>query len=118
MAAAVGLSRRRQLQHCQLWRWLMAAAMMASLPTPPTTMTAILALIALALPQTRIERQGGGRAAMHLIRRCHGCRHWCHLSLHSRDDGAKEDGRRTDEAVMPISTVGKRLDTSTPLAWR
>ncbi len=26
-------------------------------------------------------------------RRCHGCRHWCHLCLHSRDNGAKEESR-------------------------
>jgi hypothetical protein len=28
-----------------------------------------------------------------LIRIHHGHRRWCHLCLHSRDDGAKEDGR-------------------------
>jgi hypothetical protein len=61
----------------------------------PTTTTAILALIALALalPQTRIGRPGGGHAVTHLIRRCHGRRHWCHLCLHSQDNGTKEDGR-------------------------
>jgi hypothetical protein len=60
----------------------MAAAMMVSLPPPPTTMTAILALIALtlALPWTSIGRQGGGHVVMHLI--C--CRHakpWLHVPL-------------------------------------
>jgi hypothetical protein len=70
----------------------MAAATMASLLTPPTTMTAILPLIALALPWTRIGRWGGGHAVMRLIRRCHSRRHWCHLRLHSGDNGTKEDG--------------------------
>ncbi len=50
----------------------MAAATMVSLPPTPTMTTAILTLIALALalPWTRIGRRGGGRAVMHLIRRC------------------------------------------------
>jgi hypothetical protein len=58
-------------------------------------MTAILALIALALalPWTRIGWQGGGRALIHLICCCHGHCHWCHLCLHLQDDGGKDDGR-------------------------
>jgi hypothetical protein len=73
MAADVGLSRWHQWRRCQLWQQLMAAATMVSLPPPPTTMTAILALIALALalPWTRIGQQGGGRAMMCLICCCH-----------------------------------------------
>jgi hypothetical protein len=72
----------------------MAVATMESLPMPPTTTTIILALIALALalPWTRIGWQGRGRTMMHLICRCHSCCCWCHLCLHSRDYGAKEDG--------------------------
>ncbi len=60
----------------------MAAAVMASLPPPPMTMTAILALIALALalPWTRIGRRGGGRAMMYLIHRCH-TNPWLHVPL-------------------------------------
>jgi hypothetical protein len=52
----------------------MAAAMMASLPPPPMTMTAILTLIALALalPWTRIGRRGGGPIVMRLIPCCIG----------------------------------------------
>jgi hypothetical protein len=92
-AAAVGLSQQRRWQRRQLWQRLMAAATMASLPMPPTTTTAILALIALALPWTRIGRRGGGRADTRLICRRQGCCHWCHLCLHSRDDGTTEDGR-------------------------
>ncbi len=72
-------------------RQLMAVAMMASLPMPPTTMTAILAHIALALPRRRIGRQGGGHAMMQLMCCCHGCCCWCHLCLHSQNDGAKKD---------------------------
>jgi hypothetical protein len=71
----------------------MAAAMMASLPPPSTTMPTTLALIALALalPWTRIGRWGGGPAMMHLFH-CHHGRHCCcQLSLHLRVDGAKED---------------------------
>jgi hypothetical protein len=50
----------------------MVAVTIASFPPPPTMMTAILALIALAfaLSWTRIGRQGGGRArhdASHLL---------------------------------------------------
>jgi hypothetical protein len=29
----------------------------------------------------------------YLIHRCHGCCCWCHLCLHSQDNGAKEDSR-------------------------
>jgi hypothetical protein len=67
---------------------------MVSLPPAITTMTPILALIALALAlsRTRIGQRGGGCTVTHLICRCHGCRHWRHLCLHSRDDGAKDDG--------------------------
>jgi hypothetical protein len=64
------------------------------LPMPPMTMTAILALIALApaLPRTTIGRRGGERAVTRLIYRRHSRRCWCYLCLHSRDDGAEEDG--------------------------
>ncbi len=71
----------------------MALGTMVSLPMPPTTMTAILPLIALALPRTRIGMRGRGRTVMCLIHRCHGHCRWCHLCLHSRNDGAKEEGR-------------------------
>jgi hypothetical protein len=67
-------------------------ATMASLPMPPKTTTAIFALIALALPWTRIERWGGGRTMTCLFCCCHGDRRWCHLCRHSQDNGAKEDG--------------------------
>ncbi len=91
----MGLSQRLQWWRCQLWRQLMAAAMMASLPPAIMTMTAILALIALilALSWTRIGRRGGERAVMHLICHCHGRCHWHHLCLHSQDNGAKDNGR-------------------------
>jgi hypothetical protein len=82
MVAVVGLSHRRQWQSRQLWQWLMAAATMASLPPPPTTTTAIIALIALALalPWTRMGRQGGGHAVMCIIR-CHHANPWLHVPL-------------------------------------
>jgi hypothetical protein len=72
----------------------MAAATMAYLPPPPTTTTATLVLItlALALPRTRIGWRVGGRPVMRLIRSHHGRRHWCHLCLHLRDNGAKDVG--------------------------
>ncbi len=91
----MGLSQPRQWWHRQWWRRLMTAATMASLPPPPMTTTTTLALIALALalPWTRIGRQGGGCAMMRHICRCHGCCPWCHLCLHSRDDSAKDNGR-------------------------
>jgi hypothetical protein len=44
------------------------------------------------LPRTRIGLQGGGHAVTHLIPRHHGRHRWCHLCLHSRDDGTKEGG--------------------------
>jgi hypothetical protein len=67
------------------------------------TMTAILALItlALALSWTRIGRQGGGRTVTRLINCCHGCCHWRHLCLHSRDDGTKDDGRSNRQGRNP-----------------
>jgi hypothetical protein len=82
MVAVVELSRWRQWWSPQLWQQLMAAATMASLPPPPTTMTAIIAPIALAfaLPWTRMGRQGGGCAMMHLIR-CHHANPWLHVPL-------------------------------------
>jgi hypothetical protein len=72
----------------------MAAATMASLPPDIMTMTAILAVIALAftLSWTWIRRWGGGRAVTHLICPCHSLHHWRHLCLHSQDDGAKDNG--------------------------
>ncbi len=68
---------------------------MASLPPAVTKMTTIIALIALALALswTRIGRRGGGPAMTYLICCCHGRCHWCHLCLHSWDDGTKDDGR-------------------------
>jgi hypothetical protein len=95
MAAMVGLCQGLRSRRHQLWRRLMAVATMVSLPSPPTTMTAILSLIplALALPWTRIGWRGGGHAVTRLIHCCHGRRRRRHLCLHSRDDGAKEDGR-------------------------
>ncbi len=68
---------------------------MASLSPPPTTMTTILTLIALALalPQTRIRRRGGGRVVTHLIQCCHGCCCWRHLCHQPGDNGAKDDSR-------------------------
>jgi hypothetical protein len=36
--------------------------------------------------------EGGGRAVTRLIHRCHGRRRWRNLCLHSRDDGAKDNG--------------------------
>jgi hypothetical protein len=76
----------------------MAAATMASSPPPLTITAAILALIALialalALPWTRIEQRGGGRAVTRLIHQRHDHHHSCHLCLHSQNDGIKEDGR-------------------------
>ncbi len=72
----------------------MAAVMMAYLLLPPTTTTATLVLIPLPLahPWTKIRGQGGGRAVLHLIRCCHGHCHWCHLCLHLKDNGAKDNG--------------------------
>jgi hypothetical protein len=72
----------------------MVVAIMVSLPPPPMTTNATLALIALALalPWTRIGQQSGGCAVMHLICRCHSLCHWRHLCLHLPDDGAKDDG--------------------------
>jgi hypothetical protein len=72
---------------------LMAAATMASLPPPPTTMTATLDLITLALPWTRIGQRGGGRTMTRLICCHHGHCCWCHLCLHLLDNGAKDNGR-------------------------
>jgi hypothetical protein len=59
----------------------------------PMTMTAILTLITLALPRTRIGWWGGGRAVTRLIRCHHSHCCWCHLCLYSQEEGAKEDGR-------------------------
>jgi hypothetical protein len=72
----------------------MAVVTMVSLPTPPTTTPAILALIALALslPWTMLRPQGGRCTMTRLICHHQGCCHWCHLCLHSRDAGVKEDG--------------------------
>jgi hypothetical protein len=73
----------------------MVAAMMASLLLPPRRMTAILALIALALPlpRRRIGQGGRGLTLTCLIPCCHGCCHWHHLCLHLRDNGTKDNGR-------------------------
>jgi hypothetical protein len=81
----------------------MAVAAMASLPPDFTTMSAILAVIALALALswTRIGRRGGGRALTHLICCCHGCYHWCHLSLPSRDNGAKDNSHSNRRGRNP-----------------
>jgi hypothetical protein len=115
----VGLSSWRQWRHCKLWRWLMAAATVASLPPPPTTTTAILALIALALtlPWTRIGWQGGGRAMMHLIHPCHGCRCWRHLCLHLRNNGSTDGGRSNRRGRTANIHGQERWYTTTPLAW-
>jgi hypothetical protein len=51
-----------------------------------------VALSALALPWTRIGWRGGGCAVTRLIHCCHGRCHWRHLCLHSRDNGAKDNG--------------------------
>jgi hypothetical protein len=81
----------------------MAVATMASLPPDITTMTAILAVIALtlALSQTKIGQWGGGRAVRHLICHCHGCRHWCHLCLHSQDNSAKDNNHGDRQGHNP-----------------
>jgi hypothetical protein len=65
----------------------MAAPKMASLPPTPTTTTATL-----ALPQTRMGRQGGGHAVTRIICHCHGLCCWRHLCLHLQDNGAKDNG--------------------------
>jgi hypothetical protein len=67
---------------------------MASLPPPLTTRIATLTLIALilALPWTRIRRQGRGHALTRLIHHRHGCRCWHHLCRHLGDNGAKDNG--------------------------
>jgi hypothetical protein len=82
----------------------MAAATMASLPPDITTMTTVLAVIALALALswTRIQQQGGGRAVTRLIRHQHGHCHWRHLCLHSRDNGAKDNGRSNRQGQNPV----------------
>jgi hypothetical protein len=92
-AAAARLSQRCQWRRRQRWWQLMVAATMASLPLPPMTATVTLALIilALALPWTRIGRQGGGRTVTCLICCCHSHCHWCHLCLHLWDAGTKDD---------------------------
>ncbi len=81
----------------------MALATMTSLPPAITTITAILARIALtlALSWTRIRQQGGGRAVTHLICHCHGHRCWRHLCLHSWDNGAKDNGRSNRQGCNP-----------------
>ena len=60
----------------------------------PTTTTATLALIALALalPRRRIERQGGECATTRLIHCCCGRCFWHCLHLCLQDNGAKEEG--------------------------
>jgi hypothetical protein len=55
--------------------------------------TLVLIALTLALPQTRIGQRVRGRTMMHLICCHHGCCHWCHLCLHLREDGAKDDSR-------------------------
>jgi hypothetical protein len=93
----------------------MAAATMVSLPPPPTTMTAILPLIALALapPRTRIIGwQGGGHAVTHLNNCGHGRHHWCHFVSTRGTTAPRMTAAVTDEAVTPISTARKRWDTT------
>jgi hypothetical protein len=85
-------------------------------------MTATLALIALALalalPWTRIRRQGGGPAMKHLIL-CHNgscpCRH--HLCLHLHDGGTKDKGHGNRQGPQANIVAKKRWDTTTPSAW-
>jgi hypothetical protein len=85
----------------------MAAATMASLPPPTTTTTAILALItlALALPWTRIRRQGGGHTVMRLIRCCH-ANLWLHVPL------ALEYMERVVTTMSEMSAVMTRRECS------
>jgi hypothetical protein len=66
---------------------------MESLPPPPITMAATLALIALALalPWARIGWQGGGRTMMRLFCCSHGLCCWHHLCLRLQDDVTKVD---------------------------
>jgi hypothetical protein len=53
------------------------------------------------LSWTRIGQRGGGCAVMHLICCCHGCHSWCHLCLHLRDDGAKDNSHSNRQGCNP-----------------
>ncbi len=76
-------------------------------------------------PPSDIGRRGGGRAVTRLIRCRHGCHRWCHIYLHSRDDGAKEDdcgnrqGRNTDihsrEDVGHNNPIGVEVTQGQPV---
>ncbi len=94
----------------------MAATTMVSLPTPFTTTTTILALITLAFPQTRIGWRGGGRAGTRVVATI-AVVGAIFVSTHGTT-APRKMAAVTDEAVTPISTAGKRWDTTTPLAWR
>jgi hypothetical protein len=54
---------------------------------------------------------------MNLLCCCHRCHCWRHICLHSWDNGAKDDRRSIDKAIMLISAAGKRWNTMTPLVW-
>ncbi len=90
----------------------MAAAPIAYLPMPPMITTAILALIALALPWMRIRRQGRGLVVVTII--IVGA---IFVSTHGTM-APRKTAVATDEALTPIFTAGKGWDTTTPLAWR
>jgi hypothetical protein len=77
--ARIDVRRREQSHRCHLHQ--------LTSTTPPSARP-----LALALPQTRIGRRGGGLAATRFIHRHRGCRRRL-LCLRSQDDGAEEDDR-------------------------
>lgn len=85
-------------------------------PPPPMTMTAILAIIALAivLPQRRMKQWGEGPAVAHAIHRRIGCCCGCRLCCHANICGQEEVGHHNPIAPVPVDSYHRPCSTLTP----
>ena len=92
--------RRRQQRHRRHLHQLTST-------TPPSARP-----LALALPQTRIRRRGGGLVTTRFIHRHRGRHHWL-LRLRSRDDGANDDDRGNRRG-RHVDNVTRRAGVSPP----